>query len=191
MNVKNVGGDEVGTFVRKYPNGQLRCISNYRNAIQEGLQEGWHENGKLQYRVNYIAGWKKNGLQEYWFENGQWRLKLNYKDDKEEGLQEEWWENGKQQYRKNYKDGTEEGLQEYWYENGQIKHIENYKSGRKDGVQEYYNTEGSLTEEYYLNSNKMTREQFKSHLVQLGKVVAHAMNLDEQALGLIIARLSI
>ena len=95
-----------------------------------GSSVGYHDNGKLKEKGNYIDG-KEEGLQESFWENGQLWDRENYKDREPDGLWESFHENGQLSLKQNYKDGKEDGLEEYFKEDGSFWFNNCYKNGEK------------------------------------------------------------
>ena len=148
-----------------------------------------HDNGQLEYRQRYRDG-MKDGPQEYFYPDGKPHEIFNYKNGVQDGIQELYHGNNQLFLRENYVNNKRDGLREVYFLDGQ-RLRENYINGEKHGVQDSYTVEGTLTETYYLEGQQVTKTQFISRLAKLGEIISAAMNLDEKALGAIIAGLSL
>ena len=58
-----------------------------------GEHIGWHKNGQLKEKGNYIDG-KRDGFWQSYHENGQTNFRANYKDGKLHGLLEQYEDDG-------------------------------------------------------------------------------------------------
>ena len=146
----------------KYPTGRISSRKTYLNGQKHGPSEEWYPNGQQWYKHNYL-----NGLQH--------------------GLSESWYSDGQQWYRGNYLNGRRYDLFEGWYENGKQFLKRNYLNDHLHGLQQEWTEDGKLTQEYYLDGKEVTEEKFKKYLTSLGDSISQALNLNEKALGLIIA----
>ena len=82
------------------------------NGQQHGPQETWYDNGKPEYKWNFVNG-QKHGPQESWYENGKPEYKENYVNGQQHGIQETWHRNGQQLYKEYYLDGVEVSQETY------------------------------------------------------------------------------
>ena len=53
-----------------FEDGKIRLISNWKDDLQNGDCETFHENGKLKEKDNWVND-KLDGKRESWYENGQ------------------------------------------------------------------------------------------------------------------------
>ena len=65
--------------VEYHENGQLTFKSNYKDGIEDGLQETYHDNGQLMTSGNYKDG-KEDGLSAVYDDNGQLLFKHCFKN---------------------------------------------------------------------------------------------------------------
>lgn len=87
---------------------------------------------------------KKNGLEETYHENGKIHIRVSYKNGKYDGVFEMYNRNGKLKSRSNYKNHKLNGISEWFDESGLIEYRESYKNGVKHGVNEnFYRIETS------------------------------------------------
>lgn len=96
-------------YKKYYPNHQLMEYREFRNAMKNGKQ---------------IAYW----------DNGRKRFEYNAKNDAFEGELMEWDYNGNLFHLAHYKNGREEGVQKLWYENGKIRANYIILNGRRYGL---------------------------------------------------------
>ena len=83
-----------------------------------GIGEDFLDNGAVAV-TDYKDG-KEDGLFEGFFENGQLKEKGNYKNGSPHGLFEEFFKDGQLKHRRIYKNGTYEGPFEYFDEDGNL-----------------------------------------------------------------------
>jgi antitoxin component YwqK of YwqJK toxin-antitoxin module len=140
------------------------------------LEECYYENGKLQYRGQYIKG-QTSGLWEYFYESGLNEAKSYYDNGKSTDSIYCWFPSGKLKRHiieidttKNYwhnidyyengkkniecfqtKDSSDNfqlnGLFQEWYDNGQLKFTATFKNGWTVGLWKEYEPDGKLKEE--------------------------------------------
>jgi hypothetical protein len=70
----------------------------------DGLQTGWHENGKKRVQCRYKDG-EKDGLWTVWDENGRKEFEFRWKDGKRVGDWILYHKDGTKYYHVTYKDG--------------------------------------------------------------------------------------
>ena len=95
---------------------------NKKSGKLHGNQEGWHENGQLDYQEEYVNG-VLSGIKKQWHENGQLKFDCKKLNGKLNGLLKEWYKNGQLKSETTYILGKPEGIQKAWYENGQQKYV--------------------------------------------------------------------
>ena len=142
----------------------------YARVPFTGVSESFHENGQLEWGVNFKNG-QRDGLYEYYNENGQLICRMNFKMGKKDGLYESFYENGQLERRGNYKNGEPEGLQRWFNENGepdQVSHNGDLLTPenlirRRDG--EVFEQWGGLFSgsvgEFYENGELKTKTSYK------------------------------
>lgn len=74
-------------FLTKEP----ACVWDY--TLQTGVNEGWHDNGQIEYGETIKDG-LCNGPCEEWYEDGQIKMRCTYTDGKKDGLCEVWNKDG-------------------------------------------------------------------------------------------------
>jgi len=136
--------DKYLTYLQ--PHGIVETYSIYtktimtRKSYRNGnvyLNEGWHENGQLWYKINFYNP-KLDGFCNKWYDNGKLSNRFSYKNGKIHGLYEGWDMKGNLRLRYNCMDGKKDGLYEEWYLNGKLFVRENWKDGKLDGLSEIY-----------------------------------------------------
>lgn len=107
-----------GTFHQRYPNGQLKESTCYRNGEKEYISRAWHEDGT-------------QAKQEF------------YEKGKPIGKWQEWYPSGNQKSSIDFTDGNHQ-LRTDWYENGNMKSVQTYNVANKMFVEQKYREDGSL-----------------------------------------------
>jgi antitoxin component YwqK of YwqJK toxin-antitoxin module len=123
------------------------------NGYPHGPWETYHDNGRLQYKGNYING-NKHGSWESYFDNGQLSSKGNYVDGNNHGSWESYWDNGQLSYKGNYVAGNRHGYWESYHYNGQLHSKGKYVNGKKHGYWEEYYFNGELPLKGYYDMGK-------------------------------------
>ena len=109
----------TGQVIKKYKNGQVKSIENFKNGKLNGEFKEFFENGSL-----FQVGTFKNGEMKnirVFYENGNLKFEQNLKDRK--------------------------GRYKGYYPNGQLEEEGEVFQGEKIGVWRYYNEEGKLSSE--------------------------------------------
>jgi antitoxin component YwqK of YwqJK toxin-antitoxin module len=102
-----------------YENGNLRCVIEWDNNIQDGTETCWHRNGQKSYEVNWKNG-KRTGQKTSWYKNGQVESQSTYVDDLLQGKYTYWHENGVKSIEGNMIDGRKNGLLIKWSPKGRL-----------------------------------------------------------------------
>lgn len=155
-------GKKQGEWKSYSPHNYLSGITNYEMGIEEGLDTGFHENGKIQstrtFRKGVLIGEYKayydddKTVEEYinydtgetksYHRNGQLE-KIGFKIDNEKnGEWKTFYQNGQLSEIGNYQNGIQNGEWKRFYENGQISEIGNYQNGNKMGEWKYFHING-------------------------------------------------
>ena len=109
----------------------LEVRYNYKNGLQDGLQEEFYENGTPYVRFN-MEGGKKKGITERYYKNGQLWSRTNFdRYQRQDGVVEGWYDNGQLQFRREYSHGELNGVDEMWNKAGELISREYYKDGKK------------------------------------------------------------
>lgn len=103
------------------------------NGVEEGLQQKWYPNGRLEEERFYING-KKEGLQQGWWPNGQMKFHFTAYDNEYEGEFREWLPNGLLIKCFHYEHGYEKGSQRLWWNDGTVRANYVIKDGKKYGL---------------------------------------------------------
>ena len=109
----------TGQVIKKYKDGQVESIENFKNGKLNGEFKEFFENGSL-----FQVGTFKNGEMKnirVFYENGNLKFEQNLKDRK--------------------------GRYKGYYPNGQLEEEGEIFQGEKIGVWRYYNEEGKLSSE--------------------------------------------
>ena len=141
--------EREGTVYKKFSDvpftGRVegKAKGSFKNGKQEGSWIGYHDNGQLSFKVDYING-KQEGSWVSYYKNGQLSRKGKFKDGKQEGYWVSFWENGMTSTTGDYKNGKEEGSWASFWDNGQVWYEGNYKNGKKLGYWVGYLNDGSI-----------------------------------------------
>lgn len=113
----------AGQVIKKYKNGQVKSIENFKNGKLNGEFKEFFENGSL-----FQIGTFKNGDMKnikVFYENGNLKFEQNLKDRK--GKYRGYYPNGKLEVEGEVFQGDEIGLWKYYNEEGNLLKTE-YKS---------------------------------------------------------------
>ena len=113
----------TGQVIKKYKNGQVKSIENFKNGKLNGEFKEFFENGSL-----FQIGTFKNGDMKnikVFYENGKLKFEQNLKDRK--GKYRGYYPNGKLEVEGEVFQGDEIGLWKYYSEEGNLLKTE-YKN---------------------------------------------------------------
>ena len=116
----------TGQVIKKYKNGQVKSIENFKNGKLNGEFKEFFENGSL-----FQIGTFKNGDMEnikVFYENGNLKFEQNLKDRK--GKYRGYYPNGKLEAEGEVFQRDEIGLWKYYNEEGNLLKTE-YKNNQK------------------------------------------------------------
>ena len=69
----------TGRAVSKFPNGQLKSETFYKNGVKDGSESVWAENGQKLTEVPYVNG-KIHGTWIVWTEDGRIGMRMVYEN---------------------------------------------------------------------------------------------------------------
>ena len=113
----------TGQVIKKYKNGQVKSIENFKNGKLNGEFKEFFENGSLFQMGTFKNGDMKNI--KVFYENGNLKFKQNLKDRK--GKYRGYYPNGMLEAEGEVFQGDEIGLWKYYNEEGNLLKTE-YKS---------------------------------------------------------------
>lgn len=116
----------TGQVIKKYKNGQVKSIENFKNGKLNGEFKEFFENGSL-----FQVGTFKNGDMKnikVFYENGNLKFEQNLKNRK--GKYRGYYPNGKLEVEGEVFQGDEIGLWKYYNEEGNLLKTE-YKNNQK------------------------------------------------------------
>ena len=148
INVTDKNGKKQGVW-KKYENGKLSYVGQFKDDVPYGTFKYYHTNGKLKSETEFVQGVHKVQTVMY-HENGHKASEGAYIDQQKDG---EW---------------------RYYSERDTLIKIERYKVGKRDGLWQTYSPSGILLEElnylndkrngvhrtYYLNGNVSLEENY-------------------------------
>lgn len=113
----------TGQIIKKYKNGQIRSIENFKNGKLNGEFKEFFENGSL----SQIGTFKNGDMKsiKVFYENGNLKFEQNLKDRK--GKYKGYYPNGQLEAEGEVFQGDETGLWKYYSEEGNLLKTE-YKS---------------------------------------------------------------
>lgn len=121
-----------GTIMEYWPNGHCRSSRQVEEGRDQGLEQGFFENGGKEYRRWYTHG-EKDSVHTCWWPNGNKRSEYHFKTGNYDGLFTEWYISGKMLQQVLYKDGKEVSGKG-WRENGKPYMSFVMKDGRRYGL---------------------------------------------------------
>ena len=119
----------TGQIIKKYNNGQVKSIENFKNGKLNGEFKEFFEDGKLFQIATFKNGDMKNI--KVFYKNGNLKFEQNLKDRK--GKYRGYYPNGKLEVEGEVFQGDEIGLWKYYNENGSLSSEGMYKEGKKVG----------------------------------------------------------
>ena len=130
----------TGQIVKKYENGQVQSIENFKNGKLDGEFKEFYKDGTLA----QIGTFKNGDLESIkaFYENGNLKFEENLKDRK--GKYRGYYPNGMLEVEGEVFQGDEIGLWKYYNEEGKLLSEGRYKEGKKIGKWKLYNLDGSL-----------------------------------------------
>ena len=142
------GDEQIRNAIEKgYCEGLVLNDKNANPDIRPTVKEEFYSNGKLKGRTELqaeIDGGKVHGVDEWYHENGKLWFRANFEYGEPVGVYEQYYDNGQLEIKANFIDGEKDGFEELYHENGQLKSRTNYKYGYKDGISESYKENGQL-----------------------------------------------
>ncbi len=150
-----------------YPNGRLKEVIHYVNAMQEGPYTSYRENGQLYIECNYIQNKiegvykeyygtdvlysdstyinnKRQGLRKIYYPNGIIHEEIYYINDMQNGPFKIYDINGNLWEERYCVNDKYEGPLKIYYPNGNIHKEKEYKNGKYIGESKTYNEDGVL-----------------------------------------------
>ena len=130
----------TGQIIKKYKNGQIKSIENFKNGKLNGEFKEFFENGSL-----FQIGTFKNGDMKnikVFYENGNLKFEQNLKDRK--GKYRGYYPNGMLEVEGEVFQGDEIGLWKYYNENGSLSSEGMCKEGKKVGEWKFYKSDRTL-----------------------------------------------
>ncbi len=97
----------TGLWVNKYPSGELRSKTEYRNGVPHGTHRYWHHpTGVLMREDSYCDG-KLHGKRLSWHLNGAKASEEQWKDGERHSVQLHWFPNGWKEAETHYEHGKQ------------------------------------------------------------------------------------
>ena len=130
----------TGQVIKKYKNGQIKSIENFKNEKLNGEFKEFFENGNLSQIGTFKNGDMKNI--KVFYENGNLKFEQNLKGRK--GKYRGYYPNGMLEAEGEVFQGDEIGLWKYYNENGRLSSEGMYKEGKKVGEWKFYKFDRTL-----------------------------------------------
>lgn len=121
-----------GTIMEYWPGGQCKSSRQIKEGKENGLQQGFFENGTKEYWRWYTYG-EKDSVHTSWWPNGHKRSEYHFKKGNYNGLFTEWYNSGAMLQQVVYADGKEISGKG-WRENGKPYMSFVMKDGRRYGL---------------------------------------------------------
>ncbi|MFO1499281.1 MAG: hypothetical protein U1G07_12945 [Verrucomicrobiota bacterium] len=118
-----------GWLIERFPTKALRSRSAVVDGKLQGLSEGWHPNGQLQIREEFVAG-QSDGLVTRWNEDGTKLSEGIARHGKLTGIFRRWHPNGQLAEELSLQAGQPEGTCRSWYADGRLKAEARLQNGR-------------------------------------------------------------
>lgn len=107
---------------------------NANPDLRPTVKEEFYSNGMLKARTERqaeIDGGKVHGVDEWYHENGKLWFRANFEYGEPVGVYEQYYDNGQLEIKANFIDGEKDGFEELYHENGQLLSKDCYKKGEK------------------------------------------------------------
>lgn len=130
----------TGQIVKKYENGQVQSIENFKNGKLYREFKEFYKDGTLAQIGSFKSGVLENI--KAFYENGNLKFEEILKDRK--GKYKGYYPNGQLEEEGEVFQGEEAGLWKYYNEEGKLLSEGRYKEGKKIGKWKLYNFDGSL-----------------------------------------------
>ena len=127
----------TGQIVKKYENGQVQSIENFKNGKLYGEFKEFYKDGTLAQIGSFKSGVLENI--KAFYENGNLKFEEILK-----GKYKGYYPNGQLEEEGEVFQGEEAGLWKYYNEEGKLLSEGRYKEGKKIGKWKLYNFDGSL-----------------------------------------------
>lgn len=175
-------GKYDGPLTQYLRNGDLYQVTNYKNGVEHGICELFHDNNVVRLRYNYIDGDKEIGSHLYFDENGEpLNVKGLYRNGKMHGVHERYDDKGELQDRSIYKNGKQAGLRIHrGFLNPEIIIKENMQNGLRNGLSEKFDAHGQLVRAEHFKDGKRhgTCKVFNENAQLVSKANYKDDNLD-------------
>ena len=118
------GDEQIRNAIEKgYCEGLVLNDKNANPDIRPTVKEEFYSNGKLKGRTELqaeIDGGKVHGVDEWYHENGKLWFRANFEYGEPVGVYEQYYDNGQLEIKANFIDGEKDGFEELYHENGQL-----------------------------------------------------------------------
>ena len=168
-------GIRNGNKIQFYDNSTNDTISivSYKNDLLDGLKKEFYPNNKIHRITEYSAG-LQNGSQETYGNNGKLELEISFKNGKNHGTWHYYFDSGLEAKLENWSEGLmngefkeldEKGLilsQEFYKKDIPIeKHIQNYPDGKTKYIT-IFDKKGNIIEETSFDESGVKTEIIKN-----------------------------
>ena len=155
--------DYTGVWKGWHRNGVLSYKGNFINGKEEGNSLFFHDDGKIDLSFNFKNG-IKIGTQTTYYHNGNKHMEHIYDDSGHLLHYTNWWNNGNKSLVQDFSSKGE--VLKTWYHNGDIREINNFVKGKYFMIK--WNQDGTLNKKTYYD----TKGKFlKRELFEKGKLV--------------------
>ncbi len=121
--VKGENKPYTGTFIKKYENGNLARVAEFKNGVVHGKEETYDKNGQLALLNTYKEG-KKDGPHRGYYENGNLQTEATYKNGNLDGISKVYHKNGQLWSELKHLNGVQINPIKWYDENGRLKYLE-------------------------------------------------------------------
>ena len=123
----------TGTDIDRYPNGNIKSKTNYKDGRKHGLCKEYYENGNLQREAIYENGAYIETIRTY-YKNGTLMSENIYDETTNEKVSKTYFDNGIVSHETIYKAGTKDGIYKHYSKKGNLLLIGNIKNGDRNGI---------------------------------------------------------
>lgn len=110
----------TGLREERYPDGALRARIAYRDGVQHGPAQGWHNSGE-RHSLQYYAWGTAHGRQWQWDVAGRLNRYAEYREGALDGLFARWDGDGHLMHCARYSRGQPHGISEAYYPDGSVR----------------------------------------------------------------------
>jgi len=148
-------GMRHGTWVWRWPSGDVREERHYDRGILNGKVTSWYEGGQKKAEEEYRLQ-KPVGTWKTWHPDGTLAAQETYENGVLQGEVRQWHADGTVAGEAVYEHGAPQGKLTTWHANGMIKETGSFAEGKRDGVWMTYGPDGEVVKQVFYTLGKKT-----------------------------------